>query len=180
MFILLPFLVSILISFKLEYIANIRKLEIFMSFSSWFFTLSSLILIFLVSERFTISTFHRNIREKNYLDKEAIQDLKNAVQRIRLLIDNETDTRHLTEDCRTIKYIYTKLSKQKQDTDLHSLKDEIGDLFNKINRYKLESIGNEKNQKWQKFDVSHKRDIGEIVYRLEMDLESLLNDIKNR
>lgn len=180
-FIGLSFLIAICISIWAENIINIKKITTFITVSSWLFSFSSLLLIFLVSEKFRISTFHKSIREKNFLDQDAITKLKDAVQRVRLFTDDQIDIDSLYYNCIDIKYIYSKLKDQKQDTELYSLKNEIGDIFDKINKYKLESIGAAKDtKKWEQIDPSHKEEIRIIAYSLEQDLDSLIKDVEER
>lgn len=180
-FIGLPLFIAICISIWSENIIDIKKITTFITISSWLFSFSSLLLIFLVSEKFRISTFHKNIREKNFLDQDAIAKLKDAVQKVRLFSDNQIDIDSLYDDCRDIKYIYRKLRNQKQDTELYSLKNEIGDIFDKINKHNLESIGAAKDtKKWEQIDPSQKEEIRIIAYSLEQDLKSLIKDVEER
>lgn len=180
-FIGFPFLIAIFISIWFENLINIKKITTFITISSWLFSLSSLLLIFLVSEKFRISTFHRNIREKKFLDQDGVTKLKNAVQNIRLFIDDQIEIDSINTACEDIIYIYHKLKNQKQDTELYSLKNEIDDIFSKINQYNLPSIAHDKDiERWKKIDSSVKQTIGSMAYTLEQDLDSLIKDIEKR
>lgn len=151
----------------------------FVTFSSWFFSFFSILLIFIVWEKFRDSTYLKNIRDKEYLDMEGIKDLKSAVSKVRSVVDGEIDIDQLHKSCRAIKYIHDKLDKQKRDTQLYPLKNEIDDVFSVINEFNLESIGRKNDsENWQEIPSDNKEYIGKKTYTLEMELERLLKDLR--
>lgn len=132
-------------------------------------------------DKTTVSILHKTIRDKKLLDEDGISILKDSAERIRLSLGKPTDLSEIEADCRQIIYIRNKIKSQKQDTELYSLKIEIDDLFHAINKYKLVTISATKDiESWKKIDINSQIDIAEIAYRLEQDLQILLNDIKNR
>lgn len=174
-----PFLFGGIISCFFEYFIDFKWLMAFVTFSSWFFSFFSILLIFIVWEKFRDSTYLKNIRDKEYLDMEGVKDLKSAVSKVRSVVDGEIDIDQLHKSCRAIKYIHDKLDKQKRDTQLYPLKNEIDDVFSVINEFNLESIGRKNDsEKWQEIPSDNKEYIGKKTYTLEMELERLLKDLR--
>lgn len=155
------------------------EVNLFITISSWFFSLISVIFIFIVWKKFDEPLYNKEKREKNYLDKEGIEDLKVSVSYILKFSDDSEDITHLSEHCRTVKYIYDKLSNKNHETELDSLSEDIKSLIHLLNKHKLETIGASKNKdKWNKIDIEIKSRIGKKAFYLEKDLESLLSEIK--
>lgn len=178
-FIFFPFVAGGIISYYFEYFIDFKKLMTFITFSSWFFSFFSILLIFIVWEKFRESVIRKDMRDKKYLDREGIEDLKSAVSSVRLFVDDKKDMDQLSEKCRAIKYIYDKLNNQKQDTELYSLKDEIAGVFSVVNEFKLESIGrNMDEEKWEQIKDKDKEVIGRKLFALEQDLERLLKEVR--
>lgn len=178
-FIFFPFVAGGIISYYSEYFSDFKKLMTFITFSSWFFSFFSILLIFIVWEKFRESVIRRDMRDKKYLDREGIEDLKSAVSSVRLFVDDNKDMDQLSEKCRAIKYIYDKLNNQKQDTELYSLKYEIDGVFSVVNKFKLESIGrNMDEEKWEQIEDKDKEVIGRKLFALEQELERLLKEVR--
>lgn len=155
------------------------EVNLFITISSWFFSLISVVFIFIVWKKFDEPLYNKEKREKNYLDKEGIEDLKVSVSYILKFSEDSEDITHLSKHCRTVKYIYDKLRNKNQETELDSLREDIKSLINLLNRHKLETIGASKNMdKWNKIDIEIKSGIGKKAFYLEKDLESLLSEIK--
>ena len=174
-----PFFVGGIISCCFEYLIDFKKVMAFITFSSWFFSFFSILFIFIVWEKFRESVLLKNIRDKKYLDMEGIKDLKSYVVIVRLVVDGKKDIDQLSGNCRGIKYIRDKLKNQKKDTELYSLKYEIDDVFNVVNKFELESIGrNMDSQKWEKITDEDKEIIGKKLFTLEKELEALLKDVR--
>ncbi|TQR88740.1 hypothetical protein [Staphylococcus saprophyticus] len=178
-FIFFPFVAGGIISYYFEYFSDLKKVMTFITFSSWFFSFFSILLIFVVWEKYRESVVRKDMRDKKYLDREGIEELNSAVLIVRLFVDDQKNMEQLSEKCRAIKYTYEKLKKQKQDTELYSLEYEIRNVFNVINKFKLESIGrNMDEEKWEQIKDKDKKVIGEKLYTLEKELGILLEDVR--
>lgn len=178
-FIVFPLLAGLIISFYYEYLIDFKKLMAFITFSSWFFSFFSILLIFIVWEKFKESVLRKNLRDRKYLDMEGIEDLNSYVSIVLLVVDGKKDIDQLSENCRGIKYIYNKLKIQKQDTELYALKYELEKVVDVVSRFNLESIGrNLDSEKWEKIIDEDKEVIGRKLYTLEQDLKALLKDLR--
>lgn len=174
-----PLLAGLIISSYYEYLIDFKKLMAFITFSSWFFSFFSILLIFIVWEKFKESVFRKNLRDRKYLDMEGIEDLNSSVSIVLSVVDGKKDIDQLSENCRGIKYIYGKLKIQKQDTELYALKYELENVVDVVNRFNLESIGrNLDSEKWEKIKDDDKEVIGRKLYTLEQDLKALLKDLR--
>ncbi|MCJ0958748.1 hypothetical protein [Mammaliicoccus sciuri] len=173
-----PFVIGGIISWFFEYLIEFEKVMAFVTVSSWFFSFFSILLIFMVWEKFRESIVRKDFRDKRYLNRDAISELEPAVSDVILVIKGDKDIDKLSDSCGTIKYIYRKLTKQKQDTELYSVKPEMRELFNVINKYKLESIGREQRyEEWKGISEDKKQEILGKADELSRELKRLLEDI---
>lgn len=174
-----PIVVSCILVLFFKNFLEVVEVNLFITISSWFFSLTSVIFIFIVWKKFDEPLYNKEKRDKKYLDKEGIEDLKKAVSYILKFSDSLEDINHLRNHCRTVKYIYDKLRNKNQETELDSLKENIKSFLNLLNKYKLETIGASKNMdEWDKIDIKIKSEIGLKAFSLEKDLERLLSEIK--
>lgn len=177
-FVGIPFVIGGIISWFFEYLIEFEKVMAFVTVSSWFFSFFSILLIFMVWEKFRESIVRKDFRDKKYLNRDAISELEPAVLDVILVIKGDKDIDNLSDSCGTIKYIYRKLIKQKQDTELYSVKSEMRELFNVINKYKLESIGREQRyEEWKGISEDKKQEILGKADELSRELKMLLEDI---
>lgn len=174
-----PLVFAFIICMWFEHIIDLKKVMVFVTFSSWLFSFFSIVLIFVVWEKVRESVVRKNVRDKKYLDIHAISELESAIENIYLIALGNKEIDQLSENSRIVKYIYRKLENQKQDTELYSLMDEVAVVFNDINKFKLESIGkNMDSEKWDEINERDKEIIVENTFNLSKELKMLSKDIK--
>jgi len=145
-FFILPVLLTILIIYGFSGILEFELTKKILSVSGYLFTLSSLILVFILYQSFKPSDYHKSIRDQKYLDKEGIEELGLSLVNIKVCIINGK-VEGLAENSSTVVHIHRSLKKHEEDAILKAYSNYIKKLFNLINTHGLISIGLNKDYK---------------------------------
>lgn len=139
-FLLLPIIISLVLVSKYSEILNSPFIKETISVSGYFFSLSSLVLIFILFRSFRPSDYHKSVSDQKYLDDDAIGDLDSSLKTIKFCIQHN-EVKDLVDSCNTVIHIYRSLKEHGDDLILKAYSNQIKDLFNLINKHALQRIG---------------------------------------
>lgn len=139
-FFLFPLGLSLILVFKFNEIVNSEIIKQIISVSGYFFSLSSLILVFILFRRFKSSDFQKTASEQKYLEVDAIKELGSALENIKRCI-HKSRVKGLSESSNTVLHIYRSLTEYDDDVILKAYSNKLKKLSNLINKHKLITIG---------------------------------------
>ncbi|WHX25645.1 hypothetical protein QNH47_16150 [Virgibacillus halodenitrificans] len=174
LFFVLPIVLSFVLVFKFGEIFDYEIMEKILSISGYFFTLSSLILVFILFRVFRTSDHNKSVSDKEYLEEDAIKELLSSLRIIKACIQKD-EVKGLYDSCSDVKHIYHSLNGYEEDVDLKAYSTQIKNLFSLINKHKLTSIGFEHNsEQLKKKSLKDKQKIMEAAGDLERYLNRML------
>lgn len=151
----------------------------FIDFSSYFYSLSSLILVFVFYRKYSYSDHLKDSYRLKYLESDGEIDFLSAVKCLyeslinSNVIGTESDNK-IRESCIVIKNIYNKVVELEDDTYLKSLRYEIKDIVSLINELKIET------KKLDQVRFLNAMGKGKKVLNLELKLASIIQDIESK
>lgn len=184
-FLITPTVIAIIFSILEVYIPSNFKsstmysiLSNFKEFSSYLYSISSLLLVFILYRKYTHSNYSIDTHRVNYLENQGEEDLLTALNFIYLILaensEDGIDQKKLKRSCIDIKVILNKISSLEDDFYLKALRKDIEGIVSLIKALKIEHEGlNEIN----KLRLSNKT--GKIQI-LESALVSVIQDINNK
>ena len=133
LFFLLPTIVSLVVVFMFNSLLDFKNIRNFMDVSGYFFTFSSLVLVFILLETFRISDYKKSVVNKSFLENDAINQLINSLDLIqKCILEEKVDD--LYQSCRNVDHIYKSLKTQEDDVVLSAYSNQIGHIYNLLNR----------------------------------------------
>lgn len=138
-FLIVPILLSFWI--VINYSAFLEKafVQNLILVSGYFFTFSSLLLVFALLNTFNASDHRRSTATDKFLE-DAPEQLVISLRAIKSDIKN-TEVKHLYENCGVVIDIHDSLKISEAEVDLKAYTTEIKAVVNLINKHKLSSIG---------------------------------------
>lgn len=166
LFFLLPTIVSLLVVLKFNWLLDIKIIRNFMDVSGYFFTFSSLVLVFILLETFRLSDYKKSVVNKNFLENDAISQLINSLDMIQKCILEEK-VADLYKSCRNVDHVYKSLKTHEDDVVLSAYSNQIGHIYNLLNRNSF-------------FTFSYDNDVGKfknIPTDVKQDIVSKVDDL---
>lgn len=144
----------------------------FMYFSGYFFTLSSLLLVFILYRKYAPSEHMKNLIRLNHIENKGEEKFLKALEKIYENIISNDFNNNVSEACTTIKVISKNINELESDTYLKSLKIEIEDIVSLLNEFKVESKG--------LHNFQNNENASEKLMLLKENLYSVIEDIRNK
>lgn len=171
-FLVLPMLLSFILVLNFNALLDYDFVKDLLSVSGYFFTLSSLILVFILFKTFKPSDYKRSLANDKFLER-ALVDLPSKLTIIKNCVDRN-ETKGLYESCGMVTDVYNSLIVSESDVDLKAYRTEIKKIFNLVNTYKLSRIGFEADvKKLEKMRSANKR---QIIF----SIDDLLRQLEQR
>ncbi|MBT2572311.1 hypothetical protein, partial [Planococcus sp. ISL-110] len=175
LFFVVPTVISLVLALCFEKFLEHDFVAKFMTTSGYFYTLGSLILVFILFNTFKVSDYKKSVASKDFLEKRAFEELSSSLKTILDCLE-KNETKNLHSSCMTVKEIYESVRDFESDVDLKAYSIEIRDVFSVLNKYKLSTIGyNSDVQKLENMRESYKFDIVTKIDRLVRQLEQRSN-----
>lgn len=154
LFFIFPMIISFVVAFFPNMLLNYIFLEDFMTVSSYLFTLSSLIIVFVLLNSFESSDYHRSDLNKDYLNSDGFKQLIEALDKIEECIKEEK-TDGLYDSYRDIGHIKNNLMRENEDVYLKAYISQINKIYNLLSRFNFKRFNFKKsNFKWFNFKSS--------------------------
>lgn len=138
-FLVVPILLSFLIVINFNTFLEKAFIQNLILVSGYFFTFSSLLLVFALLNTFNASDHRRSTATDKFLES-APEQLVISLRAIKNNIKN-TDVTQLYENCAVVTDIHDSLKISDAEVDLKAYTTEIKAVVNLINKHKLSSIG---------------------------------------
>ncbi|AKG03391.1 hypothetical protein AAV35_000390 [Salimicrobium jeotgali] len=136
----LPIAITTVIVFCTDGILEATLTKRIMTVSNYLFTVSSLIIVFVLYRNLNPSDYHKDAQEQKYLDENSIDDLYSASRKIKYCI-KEQEVEGLAENCSTVSHVYNSLKNHENDVVLKAYQNHLKNLCHLINKNNLISIG---------------------------------------
>lgn len=140
LFFVFPAVISLILVFYFGEILNYGIIKQIISVSGYGFSLSSLILVFILFRSFKPSDYQKTVSEQKYLDEDAIKELGPSLENIKSCISNN-EVKGLEASSSAVLHIYRSLTDHKDDAVLKAYSNKLKKLSNLINKHKLPTIG---------------------------------------
>ena len=177
LFFVLPIILSfILVLYFKDFLAH-DFVTRFLSISGYLFTLSALILVFILFNTFKVSDYKRSMANEKFLEK-AFDNLPASLTTIKSCLRNN-EPEELYESCGIVRGIFKSLQDSESDVDLKAYESEIKAVVNLINKHHLTTIGFDLDfERLKAMSADTKRQIAFTVDDLLLQLEqrSSLNE----
>lgn len=175
-FLIFPVIITLIIVYFFKNMLKIEFITYFMSVSGYLFSLTSLILVFILFKTFRFSDYTRAVTDKNYLEKNAKIELIESLTDIqKSLYDNSVP--NIIKSYLNIQYIYNSLKNYKEDVILKAYFPELKSIFNILNKYKFYTISIDKDiTKWTEIPNDIKSDLYLKVDNLSTSLKHSIEE----
>ncbi len=184
-FLISPTIIAIIFSILEVYIPSNFKsstiyslLSNFKDFSSYLYSISSLLLVFILYRKYSHSNYSVDTHRVNYLENQGEEDLLSALNFIYLILANNLkdgiDQKELKKSCINIKVISKKISTLENDVYLKALRYEIEEIVSLINVLKMEHDGLNEINKLRDNNKTAR------IHMLERALVSVIQDINSK
>lgn len=144
LFFISPMIISFVVAYFPNIFLNYIFLEDFMTVSSYLFTFSSLIIVFVLLNTFEASDYHRSVLNKDYLNSDGVKQLIWALENIEKCILGGK-TVGLYKSYRRIGHIKKSLMRQNEDVVLKAYSSQINKIHNLLGRYDFKRFNKEIN-----------------------------------
>ncbi|WP_426451155.1 hypothetical protein ACP272_13115 (plasmid) [Staphylococcus xylosus] len=168
------FIVSGILTFYFRDFFKVYEVGIFITLSSWLFSIFSFLFIFIVWDKFTYSSYKKIKREKKYLDDEAIKELNIVVGDIYIFFNGQDDSVNLFESCLKVKKIAELLKKTREDCELNAYKRGITTFSSFLNKKSIKNIKSYEDEKLNRLSKKDKEKILDMSFTLKEDLTRIL------
>jgi len=171
LFFVLPIILSLILVLSFKNILENDFVEKIVFTSGYLFTLSSLILVFILFNTFKVSDYKRSAASKKYLEKKAFDKLYTSLTTIKNCVETN-QVKDLYTSCMTVRETFNTLKFHDSDVELKAYSNEIKAVVNLINKYKLSTRGLDPKAKELKITpVDGKRKIVETIDTLLWHLQ---------
>lgn len=136
---LLPIILSILFVWLFHKVLHYEFISDFLVICGFLFTTISLLLVFILYNRYSHVDFVKNKTAKSYLNGGAKTELIRSLEDISKCISEGNVTKTFKQSCLKVLYIYNQLCKTDGELYLNGYRLEIKNLVNLINKNKLVS-----------------------------------------
>ncbi len=171
LFLLLPTIVSLVVVFRFNWLLDNKIIGDFMSVSGYFFTFSSLALVFILLEAFRVSDYQKSIVNKEFLENDAINQLINSLENVKECILKEK-VDGLYKSCRNVDHVYRSLTTYEYDVVLRAYSNQIKHVYNLLNRNSFFTFSFE-------YDVEKLRNIStDVKQHIVSEVDDLSRELK--